>query len=141
MQNRRIVLASRPQVAASEVNFRLETTAAAPEPGDGQVLLRTVWLSLDPYMRGRMSNAPSCTGRDRRGHDRRGEASGSVGCSRPSGQTNTGEDRPLAGFHSSHPHFLMLLQLSWARQFRLPGEGHGASHYGKVKDRHTLTFP
>ncbi len=30
-----------------------------PEPEDGQVLLRTVFLSLDPYMRGRMSDAPS----------------------------------------------------------------------------------
>ncbi|VDR27509.1 NADPH-dependent curcumin reductase [Raoultella terrigena] len=30
-----------------------------PSPGSGQVLLRTVFLSLDPYMRGRMSDAPS----------------------------------------------------------------------------------
>ena len=30
-----------------------------PEPGDGQVLIRTQYLSLDPYMRGRMSDAPS----------------------------------------------------------------------------------
>ncbi|MCS5948461.1 hypothetical protein LNP05_18645 [Klebsiella pneumoniae subsp. pneumoniae] len=30
-----------------------------PTPGPGQVLLRTVYLSLDPYMRGRMSDAPS----------------------------------------------------------------------------------
>ena len=30
-----------------------------PSPGDGQVLLRTIWLSLDPYMRGRMSDGPS----------------------------------------------------------------------------------
>ena len=30
-----------------------------PTPGPGQVLLRTIWLSLDPYMRGRMSDAPS----------------------------------------------------------------------------------
>jgi hypothetical protein len=58
MQNRRIVLASRPQGAPTEADFRLET-APVPEPGEGQVLLRTVWLSLDPYMRGRMSDAPS----------------------------------------------------------------------------------
>jgi NADPH-dependent curcumin reductase len=30
-----------------------------PEPGDGEVLMRTLWLSLDPYMRGRMSAAKS----------------------------------------------------------------------------------
>ena len=58
MQNRRIVLASRPEGAASLENFRLETLPA-PEPGPGQLLLRTRWLSLDPYMRGRMSAGPS----------------------------------------------------------------------------------
>ncbi|MBA3009884.1 MAG: NADP-dependent oxidoreductase [Proteobacteria bacterium] len=57
-QNRRIVLASRPHGAPVLENFRLEKTPI-PQPGDGQVLLRTIYLSLDPYMRGRMSNAPS----------------------------------------------------------------------------------
>jgi NADPH-dependent curcumin reductase CurA len=56
--NRRFVLASRPKGAPTLANFRLEHTSV-PEPGDGQVLLRTVYLSLDPYMRGRMSDAPS----------------------------------------------------------------------------------
>ena len=56
--NRRIVLASRPEGAPQPSNFRLEQSPA-PEPQDGQVLLRTLWLSLDPYMRGRMSAARS----------------------------------------------------------------------------------
>lgn len=56
--NRRIVLASRPQGAPSHDNFRLET-ADLPQLNDGEVLLRTVYLSLDPYMRGRMSDAKS----------------------------------------------------------------------------------
>ncbi|KAB0637910.1 NADP-dependent oxidoreductase [Burkholderia latens] len=56
--NRRIVLNSRPVGAPTPNDFRLET-GAVPVPGAGQVLLRTVWLSLDPYMRGRMSDAPS----------------------------------------------------------------------------------
>jgi NADPH-dependent curcumin reductase CurA len=56
--NRRIVLAERPQGAPTPENFRLEN-APVPEPAEGQVLLRTVYLSLDPYMRGRMSDAPS----------------------------------------------------------------------------------
>lgn len=56
--NRRFVLASRPQGAPVLENFRLETTTV-PEPADGQVLLRTVYLSLDPYMRGRMNDTPS----------------------------------------------------------------------------------
>ena len=56
--NRRIVLASRPHGAPTLDNFRLEERAI-PEPAEGQVLLRTVYLSLDPYMRGRMSDGPS----------------------------------------------------------------------------------
>lgn len=57
-QNRQWLLASRPHGAPTTDNFRLETTSI-PEPADGQLLLRTIWLSLDPYMRGRMSDAPS----------------------------------------------------------------------------------
>ena len=56
--NRRIVLAKRPQGAPVPENFRLENTPV-PDPAEGQVLLRTEYLSLDPYMRGRMSDAPS----------------------------------------------------------------------------------
>ncbi|MBX6427187.1 MAG: NADP-dependent oxidoreductase [Variibacter sp.] len=55
---RRIVLAARPVGEPRESDFRLETFAP-PQPGPGQMLLRTLWLSLDPYMRGRMSDAPS----------------------------------------------------------------------------------
>lgn len=56
--NRRIVLARRPHGAPAEADFRLETHPV-PTPGPGQVLLRTCFLSLDPYMRGRMSDSPS----------------------------------------------------------------------------------
>src|SRR2546429_3647898 len=58
MENRRVVLASRPQGAVSEDNFRIESAALA-RCGDGEVLVRNLWLSLDPYMRGRMSDARS----------------------------------------------------------------------------------
>jgi len=58
IQNRRIVLASRPKGKPVADNFRTETQTL-PALEDGQVLLRTLWLSLDPYMRGRMSDAPS----------------------------------------------------------------------------------
>jgi NADPH-dependent curcumin reductase len=54
----RIVLASRPVGEPTLDNFRLEELPI-PQPGPGQMLLRTLWLSLDPYMRGRMSDAPS----------------------------------------------------------------------------------
>jgi hypothetical protein len=56
--NRRIVLARRPQGAPVPADFRLDTVPV-PSPGPGQVLLRTRYLSLDPYMRGRMAEGPS----------------------------------------------------------------------------------
>lgn len=58
--NRRIVLASRPKGAPVPGNFRLEETAV-PSPAEGQVLARTLYFSLDPYMRARMSDRPSYT--------------------------------------------------------------------------------
>ena len=57
-RNRRWVLASRPHGAPLAENFRLEEDDVAT-PGEGQILLRTIYLSLDPYMRGRMSDEPS----------------------------------------------------------------------------------
>jgi len=55
---RRIVLASRPVGEPKPSDFRLEEFPV-PQPGPGELLLRTRFLSLDPYMRGRMSDAPS----------------------------------------------------------------------------------
>src|SRR5438128_4067144 len=57
-QGKRIVLASRPVGEPKPSDFRLED-CPVPTPGAGEVLLRTIWLSLDPYMRGRMSDGPS----------------------------------------------------------------------------------
>ena len=57
-RNRKILLASRPQGAATEQNFRI-VDAPLPEPAEGEVLVKNEWLSLDPYMRGRMSDAKS----------------------------------------------------------------------------------
>ncbi|UZE88246.1 NADP-dependent oxidoreductase [Pseudomonas viciae] len=56
--NQRIVLASRPKGAPTADNFRIEQVTL-PDLVDGQILLKTLFLSLDPYMRGRMSDAPS----------------------------------------------------------------------------------
>jgi NADPH-dependent curcumin reductase CurA len=58
LTTRRIVLASRPRGAVTPDNFRLETTTL-PALADGEVLVRNHYLSLDPYMRGRMSEAKS----------------------------------------------------------------------------------
>jgi len=57
-RNRRIVLASRPFGQPRDENFRLEENDIT-EPAEGEALLRTIYLSLDPYQRGRMSAGPS----------------------------------------------------------------------------------
>ena len=58
LDNLRIVLAGRPTGLPTPEHFRLETVPL-PALRDGQVLVRHRWLSLDPYMRGRMSEAKS----------------------------------------------------------------------------------
>jgi NADPH-dependent curcumin reductase CurA len=58
IKNTRIVLASRPQGHAKPENFRVEEEAV-PTPGKGDVLLKILFLSLDPYMRGRMDDTKS----------------------------------------------------------------------------------
>jgi hypothetical protein len=56
--NRQILLVSRPKAEPGADNFRLIETPL-PALADGQVLVRHHFLSLDPYMRGRMSDAKS----------------------------------------------------------------------------------
>jgi NADPH-dependent curcumin reductase CurA len=58
--NRQILFASYPEGEPKPENFRL-AESAVPTPGRGQILLRNKYLSLDPYMRGRMSTARSYT--------------------------------------------------------------------------------
>ena len=58
LKNRQVLLASRPTGKPTPENFRL-VEAEVPRPGPGQMLVRTVYLSLDPYMRGRMNAGPS----------------------------------------------------------------------------------
>lgn len=57
-ENRRVVLASRPTGWVTEANFRLESVPV-PKPKEGEVLVKNLWLSLDPYMRGRMNDTKS----------------------------------------------------------------------------------
>src|SRR4030095_7642939 len=57
-KNRQILLASRPSGEPTPDNFKL-IESEIPTPGPGQVLLRTIYLSLDPYMRGRMNAGKS----------------------------------------------------------------------------------
>lgn len=56
--NKQVLLASRPQGPVTEHNFKV-IEASVGTPGAGEVLVRNEWLSLDPYMRGRMNDAKS----------------------------------------------------------------------------------
>ena len=58
MKNRQITLATRPVGFPHESDFAF-VESPQPQPGPGEVLVRSQWLSLDPYMRGRMSEARS----------------------------------------------------------------------------------
>jgi hypothetical protein len=59
-RNKQFVLASRPTGWVEESNFKL-VEADIPKPAAGELLVRNLWLSLDPYMRGRMSAVKSYT--------------------------------------------------------------------------------
>ncbi len=58
IMNRRVVLVSRPSGWVQESNFAVEE-APLPVPADGEFLVKNLWLSLDPYMRGRMNDTKS----------------------------------------------------------------------------------
>jgi hypothetical protein len=81
---RRILLARRPQGAPVPEDFRLDE-APLPTLQPGEVLVRTIWLSLDPYMRGRMSDAPSYAASVPIGGVMEGECVGQVEASRADG--------------------------------------------------------
>ena len=97
MNNRRVLLASRPVGAVAESNFRIEESPLA-KPGEGEVLVKNLWLSLDPYMRGRMSEAKSYA---------KGVDIGEVMCGQTVGEV----------IESRHPQFKpgdkVLTQLGW----------------------------
>ena len=56
--NRQILLAARPEGFPKDSDFSL-VESDVPQAGPGEVLVRSQWLSVDPYMRGRMSTARS----------------------------------------------------------------------------------
>ena len=90
---RRVVLARRPEGRPTEGDFRLEE-APMPEPGEGEALVRVTWLSLDPYMRGRMDAGPSYAAPVEIGATMEGGAVGEVVASRceiPEGATVLGQ--------------------------------------------------
>jgi leukotriene B4 12-hydroxydehydrogenase/15-oxo-prostaglandin 13-reductase len=77
VQNKRVVMASRPQGWVTEANFRIES-APVPEPREGEVLVKNLWLSLDPYMRGRMNDQKSYAAKQEIGEVMVGQTVGEV---------------------------------------------------------------
>jgi NADPH-dependent curcumin reductase CurA len=76
-QNRAWTLASYPTGWVTEANFKL-VESPAPSPRDGEVLVRNLWLSLDPYMRGRISQQKSYVKGVEIGEVMTGETAGEV---------------------------------------------------------------
>lgn len=104
--HQRLLLVRRPQGQVTTDDFRLEE-GPIPRPDDGQVLARTIWLSLDPYMRGRMNEGPSYVAPVPLGGVMQGEGVGEV-------------------LESRHPGFapgdFVRGHGGWQSHFVLPGE-------------------
>jgi NADPH-dependent curcumin reductase CurA len=58
--NRRWLLTAYPEGMPTQDNWIMDTQLV-PDPGPGQILIKAKWLSVDPYMRGRMSPATNYT--------------------------------------------------------------------------------
>ena len=76
-KNMQVLLASRPTGWVKESDFRIVETEI-PAPGDGQVLVKNLYLSLDPYMRGRMNDQRSYAAKVEIGQVMTGETVGEV---------------------------------------------------------------
>ena len=64
LQNTRILLVRRPRGEPKDDDFEIESQPIPPLAG-GEILIKVLWLSLDPYMRGRMSDRKSYAPPDR----------------------------------------------------------------------------
>jgi NADPH:quinone reductase len=81
--NRQVVLAARPEGFPRDSDFEL-VESPVPEPGAGEVLVHAQWLSVDPYMRGRMSTARSYAKPTELGEPMTGQVVGEVEASNDS---------------------------------------------------------
>ncbi len=100
---RRILLVRRPKGAPVAEDFRLDE-APLPELRPSEVLVRTIWLSLDPYMRGRMNDAPSYVAPAQLGEPMQGECVGQVEASRAEGLSPGDFVRGHGGWQSRFVH-------------------------------------
>jgi NADPH-dependent curcumin reductase CurA len=95
--NQQIILASRPVGWPKESDFRLEETPI-PEPGASQILVRNVYMSVDPYMRGRMRDVKSYAPPFEVGQPMTGRAVGQVVRSRHPGFAEGAYVRSMLGW-------------------------------------------
>ncbi|WCN04472.1 NADP-dependent oxidoreductase [Streptomyces sp. M92] len=84
VRSREIRLVSRPSGEPGPENFE-SVVSEVPEPDEGQILVRNTWMSVDPYMRGRMNDAPSYIPPFELGTALEGSAVGTVVASRAGG--------------------------------------------------------
>ena len=105
-QNRAWTLASFPTGAVREDNFKL-IESPAPSPQEGEVLVKNLWLSLDPYMRGRISQQKSYTKGVEIGEVMQGQTAGEV------------VESKHAGFKAGDK---VLVQAGWQLYSRVKGE-------------------
>lgn len=97
--NRQILLVRRPKGMPVLEDFAI-ADGPLPEPLDGEVPVRTIWLSLDPCMRGRMSDAPSYVPPVALGAVMEGECVGQVQASRAPGLVPGDHVRGHGGWQS-----------------------------------------
>jgi hypothetical protein len=106
-KSRQIILAARPQGVPKESDFAIQEVTV-PDPGPGEVLVRNIYMSVDPYMRGRMSDRKSYAPSWHLGQPCDGRAIGQVVASR--------DDRVKPGDH-------VASMLGWREHFVSPGGG------------------
>jgi hypothetical protein len=100
MQSREIRLVSRPQGMPAPENFEL-ATVDVPDPGAGEVQVRNTWMSVDPYMRGRMNEGRSYAAPFALGEAMQGGAMGVVTASNAEGFAEGDIVRSFAGWREA----------------------------------------
>jgi NADPH-dependent curcumin reductase CurA len=101
MKSRQVLLASRPAGTPTPSNFRL-VEVEVPDPGPGEILVRNTYMSVDPYMRGRMNEKQTYAQPWQVGQPADGRAVGEVVTSRnpDSGTSDFDTLGALAGYRT-----------------------------------------
>ncbi len=115
IQSRQIILHSRPEALPTADNFAFETVTL-PDPGPNEIQVRNLFLSVDPYMRGRMRDVPSYVPPFQLGQPLEGGATGSNSPNFAPGDT-------------------VVSMLGWRESFNAPGDANNPA-FTKVDATH-----